>query len=183
MNLAHEIASVNAIALILGSVPTRRQSNEFQKDRIIDLPRFSRQERARTVISRYVISCRLTGIEYSVNSAATKEKHNWRFKMKLRMLIVVFVVLSALPVVFSAGDLPTHVPLPADLQGELDGVPYRILVPENWPDPSVFSRRNQNLILTSRRNPGRGDHINRALTALSSESCRGLFGCQLLSAL
>ena len=58
--------------------------------------------------------------------------------MKLRMLIVVFVVLSALPAALGAGKLATHVPLPADLQGELDGVPYRILVPENWPDPFVF---------------------------------------------
>jgi pimeloyl-ACP methyl ester carboxylesterase len=52
--------------------------------------------------------------------------------MKLRMLIVVVAVLSTLTSAFSAGELAIHVPLPADLQGELDGVPYRILVPENW---------------------------------------------------
>jgi len=52
--------------------------------------------------------------------------------MKLRMLIVVGAVLFTLPLCFGAGQPETHVPLPADLQGELDGVPYRILVPENW---------------------------------------------------
>ena len=52
--------------------------------------------------------------------------------MKLRMLIVVGAVLFTLPLCFGAGQPATHVPLPADLQGELDGVPYRILVPENW---------------------------------------------------
>jgi hypothetical protein len=74
MNLAHEISSVNAIALILGSMPIRRQSNEFRKETTMDLQGFARQEQARTVIWRPVISCRLTGVKCSVNSAATKEK-------------------------------------------------------------------------------------------------------------
>jgi pimeloyl-ACP methyl ester carboxylesterase len=30
------------------------------------------------------------------------------------------------------GQVPAYVPLPADLQGELDGVPYRIRVPASW---------------------------------------------------
>jgi len=52
--------------------------------------------------------------------------------MKLRTVIVMFAVILTLPVPLSAGQLATLVPLPADLQGELNGVPYRIRVPENW---------------------------------------------------
>ncbi len=52
--------------------------------------------------------------------------------MKLRTVIVMFAVILTLPVPLSAGQLATFVPLPADLQGELNGVPYRIRVPENW---------------------------------------------------
>ena len=51
--------------------------------------------------------------------------------MKLRMLIIVFAVMLTLPVSASAGVL-AKVVLPADLQGELEGVAYRIRVPENW---------------------------------------------------
>ncbi len=52
--------------------------------------------------------------------------------MKLRMLIVTVSVLLALLVPSSAAQVAALVPLPADLQGELDGVPYRIRVPANW---------------------------------------------------
>ena len=52
--------------------------------------------------------------------------------MKLRMLVVIFPLILTLLVPSSAGQLARHVPLPADLQGELNGVPYRIRVPENW---------------------------------------------------
>jgi pimeloyl-ACP methyl ester carboxylesterase len=52
--------------------------------------------------------------------------------MKLRMLIVMFAVMMTLLVPLSAGQIATFVPLPADLQGELNGVPYRIRVPQNW---------------------------------------------------
>jgi pimeloyl-ACP methyl ester carboxylesterase len=132
MNLAHEIASVNAIALILGSVPTRRQSNEFQKERIMGFTAIIKARKGKNghfplrhflPVDRNQMQRKFSGKE---------EKPKWRFKMKLRMLIVIFAVLSALPVAFGAGKLATHVPLPADLQGELDGVPYRILVPDNW---------------------------------------------------
>lgn len=51
--------------------------------------------------------------------------------MKLRMLIVIPVLLTLL-VPCSAGQMTALVPLPADLQGELNGVPYRIMVPANW---------------------------------------------------
>jgi len=52
--------------------------------------------------------------------------------MRLRLLSVISAVILALLVPWSAGQLATHVPLPADLQGELDGVPYFIRVPANW---------------------------------------------------
>ena len=52
--------------------------------------------------------------------------------MKLRMLIVLLPLIFTLLVPSSAGQLATLVPLPADLQGELDGVPYFIRVPANW---------------------------------------------------
>lgn len=52
--------------------------------------------------------------------------------MKLRFLIVMSAVMFALLVPASIGQVVTHVQLPADLQGELDGVPYFIRVPANW---------------------------------------------------
>lgn len=52
--------------------------------------------------------------------------------MKLRMLIVLLPLILMLLVPASAGQIETLVPLPADLQGELDGVPYFIRVPANW---------------------------------------------------
>ncbi len=51
--------------------------------------------------------------------------------MKLRMLIVVVPLILALLVPASAGEA-VLVPLPADLNGQLNGVPYRIRVPANW---------------------------------------------------
>ncbi|MGB9072709.1 MAG: hypothetical protein WCC22_08555 [Terriglobales bacterium] len=48
--------------------------------------------------------------------------------MKLRTLFLFIVVILTLGPL-SAGK---QVPLPADLQGELGGVPYRIQVPANW---------------------------------------------------
>jgi pimeloyl-ACP methyl ester carboxylesterase len=44
-------------------------------------------------------------------------------------LSLVIVMLTPAAVV---AQVPANVPLPADLQGELDGVPFRIRVPENW---------------------------------------------------
>lgn len=52
--------------------------------------------------------------------------------MKLRMLIVTVSLLLTLFTPSSAAQVAALVPLPADLQGELDGVPYRIRVPANW---------------------------------------------------
>jgi pimeloyl-ACP methyl ester carboxylesterase len=52
--------------------------------------------------------------------------------MKLRMLVVIFPLILTLLVPSSAGQMAALVPLPADLQGELDGVPYFIRVPANW---------------------------------------------------
>lgn len=52
--------------------------------------------------------------------------------MKLRMLVVIFPLILTLLVPSSAGQIAARVPLPADLQGELNGVPYRIRVPANW---------------------------------------------------
>lgn len=52
--------------------------------------------------------------------------------MKLRGLIVTLAVTLMLLVPVAVGQIATVVPLPADLQGELDGVPYRIRVPDNW---------------------------------------------------
>jgi pimeloyl-ACP methyl ester carboxylesterase len=52
--------------------------------------------------------------------------------MKLRMLIVLLPLILMMLVPASAGQIETLVPLPADLQGELNGVPYRIRVPANW---------------------------------------------------
>ena len=49
--------------------------------------------------------------------------------MKLRMLIVIFLLLTCGAM---ASGKRVHVPLPADLQGELNGVPYLIRVPANW---------------------------------------------------
>ncbi len=51
--------------------------------------------------------------------------------MKMRTLLVLGVMLAVLAPL-SAAQIATVVPLPADLQGELDGVPYRIVVPANW---------------------------------------------------
>ncbi len=51
--------------------------------------------------------------------------------MRLRML-VVFVAILALLTPVSAGQVRTDVPLPANLQGELNGQAYRIRVPANW---------------------------------------------------
>ncbi len=50
--------------------------------------------------------------------------------MKTR--VCLFAVLLALLAPFAAGQVRPYVPLPADLQGELDGVPYLIRVPANW---------------------------------------------------
>lgn len=52
--------------------------------------------------------------------------------MRLRLLIIMSAVIFTLLVPSSAGQVATLVPLPADLQGELDGVPYLIRVPANW---------------------------------------------------
>jgi len=52
--------------------------------------------------------------------------------MKVRIVILTFAMMLTLLVPLSAEQLETFVPLPADLQGELNGVPYRIRVPENW---------------------------------------------------
>jgi pimeloyl-ACP methyl ester carboxylesterase len=49
--------------------------------------------------------------------------------MKLRMLLVILAVMLILLVPLGAA---TSIALPANLQGELNGVPYRILVPANW---------------------------------------------------
>lgn len=50
--------------------------------------------------------------------------------MDLHRVGIVVGLILVLATLLSAG--PTVIPLPADLQGELDGVPYRIRVPENW---------------------------------------------------
>lgn len=52
--------------------------------------------------------------------------------MKLRMLIITFSVLLPPLVPAGEGQVTAFVALPADLQGELGGVPYRIVVPEDW---------------------------------------------------
>ena len=51
--------------------------------------------------------------------------------MKMHILIAISLLLTLL-VPLSAAQRPTSVPLPADLQGELNGVPYHIVVPANW---------------------------------------------------
>jgi pimeloyl-ACP methyl ester carboxylesterase len=51
--------------------------------------------------------------------------------MKLRISILFLVAACALLTPAMAGQ-PIKVTLPADLQGDLGGVPYRILVPQNW---------------------------------------------------
>jgi pimeloyl-ACP methyl ester carboxylesterase len=51
--------------------------------------------------------------------------------MKRRGLLVTLLILVAL-VSLGSGQVRTLVPLPADLQGELDGATYRISVPANW---------------------------------------------------
>lgn len=51
--------------------------------------------------------------------------------MKRRSLIVTLLILVAV-VSFSSGQARIGVPLPADLQGELNGASYRIRVPANW---------------------------------------------------
>lgn len=48
--------------------------------------------------------------------------------MRLRVMTVILLIL----VWPALGYCQAHIPLPADLQGELNGVPYRILVPANW---------------------------------------------------
>lgn len=52
--------------------------------------------------------------------------------MRLRCSIPVALMLLALLAPAVATAQMAAVPLPADLQGELDGVPYRIRVPANW---------------------------------------------------
>jgi pimeloyl-ACP methyl ester carboxylesterase len=52
--------------------------------------------------------------------------------MKSRKTILMIAVLLLTLVPLSAGQFQAIVPLPADLQGELNGVPYRIRVPANW---------------------------------------------------
>lgn len=52
--------------------------------------------------------------------------------MKSCRLIVLLFLILMLFAPLSAGQIQTLVPLPADLQGELDGVPYFIRVPANW---------------------------------------------------
>ncbi len=51
--------------------------------------------------------------------------------MKRHGLFIALIVLVAL-VSGGTGQVRTLAPLPADLQGELDGAAYRILVPANW---------------------------------------------------
>ena len=51
-------------------------------------------------------------------------------KSRKSILMVAVMFMSLAPL--SAGQFRAIVPLPADLQGELDGVPYRISVPANW---------------------------------------------------
>ncbi len=51
--------------------------------------------------------------------------------MKHRSIAIIAVLLTVF-VGSSAGQVASLVPLPADLQGELNGVPYRIRVPANW---------------------------------------------------
>jgi len=51
--------------------------------------------------------------------------------MKLRLSMLLFAAACALLTPAMAGQ-PIKVTLPADLQGDLGGVPYRILVPQNW---------------------------------------------------
>jgi pimeloyl-ACP methyl ester carboxylesterase len=48
------------------------------------------------------------------------------------LILVVPTILALLATATASGQMPAAVPLPADIQGELDGVPYRIRVPENW---------------------------------------------------
>ncbi len=53
--------------------------------------------------------------------------------MRLRKLIpAVSMIVTLLVPAMAAGQVRAAVPLPADLQGDLDGVPYRIRVPANW---------------------------------------------------
>ena len=52
--------------------------------------------------------------------------------MKSCRLIVLLSLILTLFAPLSTGQIQTLVPLPADLQGELDGVPYFIRVPANW---------------------------------------------------
>ena len=49
-----------------------------------------------------------------------------------RLIAAVPMILALLAPANAAGQVPAAVPLPADLQGELDGIPYRIRVPANW---------------------------------------------------
>lgn len=46
--------------------------------------------------------------------------------------VLVFGMMLALSTTFSAGPVVPQAYLPADLNGELNGVPYRIVVPGNW---------------------------------------------------
>ena len=53
--------------------------------------------------------------------------------MRLRRLIpAVPMILALLAPATTAGQVAAAVPLPADLQGDLAGVPFRIRVPANW---------------------------------------------------
>ena len=53
--------------------------------------------------------------------------------MRLRRLYTAApMILALLAPATAAAQVAAAVPLPADLQGELDGVPYRIRVPSNW---------------------------------------------------
>jgi pimeloyl-ACP methyl ester carboxylesterase len=51
--------------------------------------------------------------------------------MRFRNIVIIAIFLAVL-VGSSTGQVPSLVPLPADLQGAMNGVPYRIRVPANW---------------------------------------------------
>ncbi len=52
--------------------------------------------------------------------------------MDRRKMVLVLAAVLGLSTAFSAGPVGTQVYFPVDLNGELDGVPYRILVPADW---------------------------------------------------
>ncbi len=51
--------------------------------------------------------------------------------MKTRIVLVIALIVAVL-LPLSVAQVVTVVPLPADLSGELDGIPYHIVVPANW---------------------------------------------------